>query len=280
MAYRIAPAARTLLCAALLTLAGCAALPLPVGTLPADPVRAEQQYREGLNYTQGVGVSQDYARGMQAFKQAARLGSADAAYMAGMGYLTGRGVTADDASAARWLEIANRAGHTPATFQLAKLYLNGKGVDQDRAWGALLLGLAAAEGHSQAMLELAVCYRAGIGVPTDVGLAWYWADQAGRHDRKPLIQTVSARLYRDSSEAQRQNASARATSAQKRPLGLAAATYTQLQLKQQGYNPGPADGLWGPSSSRALDAFRNAHSLPAGGAPDNADMLRLRALSK
>nr|WP_067298071.1 SEL1-like repeat protein [Marinobacterium profundum] len=279
MAYRIAPSTRTLLCAALLTLAGCAALPLPVGTLPADPVRAEQQYREGLNFTQGVGVSQDYARGMNAFKQAARLGSADAAYMAGMGYLTGRGVAPDDASAARWLEIANRAGHTPATFQLGKLYLNGKGVEQDRAWGALLLGLAAINGHSQAMLELAVCYRAGIGVPTDAGLAWYWADQAGRNDSNPLIQTVTARLYQDSSLAQRQNASSRAASAQKRPLGLASATYTQQLLKQQGYNPGPADGLWGPASSRALDAFRSAHSLPPGGPANNADLLRLRALS-
>ncbi|UTW11583.1 SEL1-like repeat protein [Marinobacterium rhizophilum] len=280
MAYRIAPKPLSLLCAAVLGLAGCSALPLPIGTLPADPEKAEQHYREGLHYTQGVGVTQDYARGMQSFRQAARLGSANAAYMAGMGYLTGRGVAADDASAARWLEVANRDGHIGATFQLGKLYLKGQGVDQDRAWGALLLGLAAANGHSQAMLELAVCYRAGIGVPTDPGLAWYWADQASRIDSNPLIQTVSARLYHDSNAAQRQNASDRAGSAQKRALGLAGATYTQQQLKQQGYNPGPADGLWGPASSRALDAFRNAHALPRGGAPDNADLLRLRALSQ
>jgi hypothetical protein len=279
MAHRIAPLARTLLCATLLSLAGCASLPLPVGTLPADPVRAEQAYREGLSYTQGAGVTQDYAQGMQSFKQAARLGSADAAYMVGMGYLTGRGVARDDASAARWLEVANRAGHRAATFQLGKLHLNGQGVTRDRAWGALLLGLAASAGHSRAMLELAVCYRAGLGVPTDPGLAWYWADQARRNDANPLIQTVSDKLYRDSSDAQRQSAAARAASAQNRPLGLAGATYAQQQLQRLGYNPGQADGLWGPASNRALDAFRTAHSLPRGRPPDNADLLRLRALS-
>lgn len=279
MAYRVTSQARTLLCAAALTLAGCSALPLPVGTLPADPAKAEQHYREGLNYTQGVGVSQDYARGMQSFKQAARLGSADAAYLVGMGYLTGRGVTRDYSTAAQWLEIANRAGHNPATFQLGKLYLKGQGVSQDKEWGALLLGLAATGGHAQAMLELAVCYRGGIGVPTDPGLAWYWADQAGQSDTNPLIQTVSARLRRDSSQAQRQSATARAKSAQKRPLNLASATYAQLQLQMLGYNPGSADGLWGPASSRALDAFRATQGLPRGTAPDNADLLRLRALS-
>ncbi len=279
VAYRITPLARALLCTAILTISGCAALPLPVGTLAPDPVRADEEYRQGLAHTQGIGVPQNYARGVKSFKQAARLGSADAAYMTGMAYLIGRGVTPDLSSAVRWLEVANRAGHSGATYQLGKLYIKGQGVTQDQAWGALLLGLAAGDGHSQAMLELAICYRAGIGLPVDPGMAWYWADTSDRADASQTAKAVSNKLRELSSDAQRTRATSRAASARRGTLDLASATYAQQQLSLLGYRPGGIDGLWGPASARALEAFRNAESLPHRGPPGNTDLLQLRLRS-
>ncbi len=42
---------------------------------------------------------------------------------------------------------------------------------------------------------------------------------------------------------------------------------TQAYLAELGYDPGPADGAWGPRTQRALDAFRRDTGLPVGGGP-------------
>lgn len=267
---------RPLMLTAALALSGCAAMPLPVGSLPDDPERAAQQYRLGLDFTQGVGVKQDYARGLGHFKQAARLGSDEAAYMAGMAYMTGRGTGRDFGAAARWLEPAAEAGHPNAAYQLGRLHINGLGIPEDEAWGAYWLGRAAAAGHGEAMLRLAICYHAGMGLPKDPGMAWYWADQAAQTGTDKAVEARS-RLRAATDAAQRTQAAARARRAAASGVDLATATYMQRQLQRLGYAPGVIDGLWGPRSAAALDAFRGAKSLPQLSGPTAADLERLRS---
>lgn len=277
MAHRPVSGSRALLFGALL-LSGCAALPLPVGTLQPDPVQAAREYRLGLAYSDGSGVATDPASALTHFKRAARLGSADGAYRVGMAYLTGQGVEQDPAQAATWFQPAVEAGHAAASYQLGKLYINGRGVSTDKPWGARLLGMAASRGYPEAMLELAVCYHAGIGVPKDPGMAWYWSDRAARNDA-PMATEATAKLRRFSRTSQRENARSRVLRADRQKPDLATTTYIQQQLSALGYHPGSIDGIWGPASTRALTHFRQLEALPRGGPPDDADLLRLRVRS-
>ena len=47
-----------------------------------------------------------------------------------------------------------------------------------------------------------------------------------------------------------------------------------------GYDPGPADGIYGPKSARALKNFQNDHGLPATGIPDENAYAEIKAASK
>lgn len=42
----------------------------------------------------------------------------------------------------------------------------------------------------------------------------------------------------------------------------------QRELNQRGYDPGPVDGVWGPQTSRAAEAFQRANNMQATGRPD------------
>jgi len=265
---------RALLLSTAIGLAGCSALSGSFGSLEPDPQRAAAEYRVGINYTQGIGVEQDYAKGVRHFKRAAQLGSLEGAYMTGLAYVTGRGVKGDFETAAGWLEPAAEGGHTGAAFLLGKLYINGQGVDRDRAWGAYWLGRAAAGGQAQAMLELAICYHAGIGLPADPGMAWLWADRAADAGVDKAAE-ASSKLRGESSATERRSAISRAQQAGTGASDLATTTYLQQQLLQLGYEPGIIDGLWGPRTRKALSRFRLAESLPDPETPRFNDLERL-----
>lgn len=275
MRLRATRTLRALLLGTAIGLSGCSTLSLPFITPDPDPQLAQEEYRQGLNYTQGIGVEQDYAEGVRHFKRAARFGSRDAAYMTGLAYVTGRGVNGDFAEAAEWLEPAAEAGHDGAALLLGKLYISGLGVDQDKDWGAYWIGRAAAGGVNQAMLELAVCYHAGIGLPNDAGMAWLWADRAADAGIDKATE-ASRQLLAKSSAAQRREAISRVQRAGAGSHDIATTTYLQQKLRQLGYEPGTVDGLWGPRTQKALNVFRLTESLPQADTPQLDDLKRLR----
>ncbi len=51
----------------------------------------------------------------------------------------------------------------------------------------------------------------------------------------------------------------------------------QTELDRLGYNPGPADGFWGPNTRRAVLLFRMAHDMKASTRVDAAFLERLKA---
>lgn len=79
-----------------------------------------------------------------------------------------------------------------------------------------------------------------------------------------LVAALAAGPHVVSGDAQRRGAR---PAAQPRPDGLQAALAIQVALDRAGFSPGVLDGRMGPSTTKALDAYREAN----GGAPPEVD---------
>ena len=122
---------------------------------------------------------------LDATRQAAEQGDAEAQYELGGVYLGGRGVVEDEAEAARWLRLAAEQGHVNAQNTLAFMYILGRGVVKDEAEAVRWYRMAAEQGDAWAHFKLAEMYADGRGVVKDEAEAVRWyrlaADQ-GRTD--------------------------------------------------------------------------------------------------
>lgn len=75
---------------------------------------AEGAYRLGLRHEHGEGVPRDFARALDLYCDADRLGHSGATFNIGWMYANGRGVFRDDAQAAAWFRRAEGRGHPHA----------------------------------------------------------------------------------------------------------------------------------------------------------------------
>ena len=96
----------------------------------ADQVEA--QYREGVKYATGQGVSKDFTVAARWFSLAAEKGDAEAQHALGVLYANGQGVPRDDMTAMKWLSLAARQGHSGAKASLNMLYEAGRGTPPAR----------------------------------------------------------------------------------------------------------------------------------------------------
>lgn len=255
-------------------LSGCAELSSS-GWIATDdnPKLAQAEYRRAMEYTQGRGVDQDYARGVTEFKRAAYHGSASGAYMAGMSYLTGRGVEHSYSSAAQWLELAAKQGHSRAQYQLSRLYLSGKGVDKDPIWAMFLAGKAAAQDHPKAAFEVGVGYAKGLGLPASNASAWYWFSQAEKLQIEHSVQ-LRRKMQGLTTSVQRQRIS-QYMKLRQQPDRVTA-QYIQQQLKRMGYLKGSVDGIWGLQSRVAFSRYTQKELLLSDVAIDWSTLQLLR----
>jgi len=82
------------------------------------------QYNLAVRYESGKGVSQDYARAVKFFHQAAGGEHEEAQYSLGHIYLNGEcGVDADGAEGLAWLTRSARQGYAKAQFALGMIFL-------------------------------------------------------------------------------------------------------------------------------------------------------------
>jgi TPR repeat protein len=163
-------------------------------------------------------------------------------------YENGSAGVTDLASAVHFYQQAADLGHGGGTARLARLYLNGKGVAADPVKARELFEAGATRGHTRSALGLAEMQLGGQGGPVDIenGVAWL-----GRVYR----QTGSKKLREQVNQL----------------LDQVPAT-TRLQmiqtwLTEEGYNPGPADGLMGPATRDAIVAFEGSRGLVPQGEP-------------
>ena len=84
----------------------------------AEQADADAQFKLGLHYFEGTGVSQDYAEAVKWFRKSAEQGNVDAQFYLGYCYEEGNGVTQDYAEAVKWYRKSAEQGDAGAQCNL------------------------------------------------------------------------------------------------------------------------------------------------------------------
>lgn len=273
------------------------ALPAAIGpqrlrdaALAGDPVAA---FEVAARYAEGRSVPQDMAAAVAWYEQAAEAGLAPAQYRLGSIYEKGLGGVRDVGAAQEWYTRATEAGNVKAMHNLAVLYAEGAAGEPDLERAAELFRQAAEHGVRDSQFNLAILHARGLGVPQDLIEAYKWfAVAAGSGDEESLRRRdiIAAAL------AEPDRAKAEAAAAAFEPIPLVAeanemllpeggwgddATGVEIRsdnelvalvqklLAEQGFDPGPADGLLGRQTIEAITAFQQNAGLPRTGQIDN-----------
>jgi TPR repeat protein len=110
----------------------------------------EAQFRLGVLYVRGQGVTKNFGRAVGWFKRAAAKGHVRAMVNLGTLYAGGRGVKKSEAVAYQWFRRAALKGDTLGMVKLGTMYANGDGVKRNDVYAYLWFALAAAKGFRQA----------------------------------------------------------------------------------------------------------------------------------
>lgn len=113
-------------------------------------------------------------------------------FRVGMMYLNGVGVSQDAREAVNFLTKAAEAGDVRAEFQLGVLYDNGQSVDKDPAKAFEWFRKAATGGLPQAMYNVGNAYRTGVGTDRDYPTALEMYKQAALKGYGPAAHNVGA----------------------------------------------------------------------------------------
>ena len=140
---------------------------------------AEKLYSEGKKLYD----AEQYEQAFPKLKAAAEKGHKKAQYRVGLCYDKGRGVTEDDAKAVAWYQKAVDQGYAKAQYQLGKCYKNGEGIAKDEKKAVELFLLAAKQDNGDAQYQLAKCYLKGKGVAKDEAKAKAWLKKAVKNEK-------------------------------------------------------------------------------------------------
>ena len=142
----------------------------------------ESQWRLGVLYARGLGVTEDDAKAKRLIHKAAEQGLAEAQFTLGTMYATGSGIvdSEDYSEAARWLTraiehgLTVEQGLTQVQFMLGTMYHEGNGVSQNYFEAVRWYRLAAEQGNTDAQFYLGFMYANGAGIPEDAVYAYAW----------------------------------------------------------------------------------------------------------
>ena len=249
----------------------------------------------GFMYADGKGVPQDFVEVhkwfgraptkdptpehmetvRRLFRNAAEQGDALAQFF--MGLLSGDGKGGvDSVEAAKWLRKAAEQGHALSQYFLGNMYRKGDGLSQNHTEAVKLFRKASAKGLPWAQLVLGDMYRDGDGVPQDPAEAAKWfrkaADQGAAEAQFSLgnLYTEGMGVPQDYSQAKRwyrlaaeqgHDGAQKALKAELAERGLELSPsdrrLIQMGLVDWGFDPGDADGLFGPKTRKAIRSWQS-----------------------
>lgn len=165
------PVIKMIAAAALVTAAGCGNAQnttlIPSLERLAKSGNAEAIYHLGMAYQTGLGVTEDHAKALDAFRRAAGLGDPLGSYKLGC-YYDGQGaglIKADAALALKHKLVAAKAGYALAQQDVGVLYAQSGDVPTGLIW----LEKSAAQGWSGGLMTLASVYNGAAGEKPDAG---------------------------------------------------------------------------------------------------------------
>lgn len=221
----------------------------------AEAGNGEAMHNLGVLYETGDGVAADPARAIEWYRRATEVGVPHSAFNLANMYREGRGVEVDLRRAGELYEKAGSAGHGGALNNLGAMFLSGMGVEADAEIAARLFQLAAENGSVNGLISLAQLREEGIGVDQDpIEAARLYRIAAGTGDESAIAYLPTMRPAVD--EALPADAS-----------GSALVAQTQRLLGALGYDAGPVDGMMGPQTRSAIEAFAAAEGVRAAGDP-------------
>lgn len=259
--------------------------------LSGDPVAA---YEIATRYAEGRGAPRDMAQAAHWYRQAADAGLAPAQYRLGSLYERGQGVAKDPAQAVALYRQAAEQGNAGAMHNLAVLVSEGAAGAPDPRAAVKWFITAAGYGVKDSQYNLGVVYARGLGAATDLPEAYKWfavaaatgdKDAAARRDEvAALLDQNQLALARAAVKAWRPNAPPAAANVVTAPAGgwegpavvltadnqKALVMKIQTLLAEQGYDPGPADGVEGPKTRDAVRAFQERAGLVGTGLIDRS----------
>jgi TPR repeat protein len=145
---------------------------------------ADDQFRVGLMYKKGFGVTKNDQEAINWFIKAAEQGHKKAQFNLGLMYKKGCGVTKNDQEAIKWLKKSAKQGHMQSQGLLGWMYKNGCEISKDDKKAVKWYVRAAKQGHTGAQFNLGLIYENGLGVTKNTAEAIKWyskASELGHH---------------------------------------------------------------------------------------------------
>ena len=136
------------------------------------------QFRLGVMYNMGKGVTQNYSEAMKWYLKSANQGNASAQYNIGVMYEKGQGLKLDCSEANKWYLKAAEQGLVQAQFNLGCNLYFGNGITQNYTDAFNWLLKAANSGDANAQYNVGVMYERGRGVKQDYSEALKWYTKA------------------------------------------------------------------------------------------------------
>lgn len=248
---------------------------------------ATAQFRLGLRYRDGDGVSQSYTEAARWFMAAANQGHVDAQMNLGVMYRQGVGVPKSIDDARIWLHAAAREGHAEAQKYLGEVYAQDDQGTPDYFQAARWFSEAAQQGVVDAQYNMGVLYEGGLGVPRDIEQAYYWfglaarlGDSVAAEDQSRLAAQIEAarRAALDGRIAAFQPVRAiePGTIVREEQATASGGNRTEITRRDQirelqmllvarGYDPGTPDGLPGERTRDAIRRFQSDRGLAVDG---------------
>ena len=161
---------------------------------PAPTAVSEKQVNEWSAEGDRLYGQKRYDEAVGYYRRAAEQGHAWAQFRLGLCYENGRGITKDATQAVTWYRKAAEQGHAPAQSNLGYCYGTGTGVAKDATQAVYWYRKAAEQGLAPAQYNLGWCYQHGRGVTADKvqAIAWYRkAAEQGDADAKKKLEELT-----------------------------------------------------------------------------------------
>jgi uncharacterized protein len=114
----------------------------------------------------------DYATALKLFRPLGEQGDAKAQFKIGLMYELGEGVTQDYAESEKWYRRSAEQGVANAQDALGDMYFFGNGVPEDELEAMKWYREAANQGLASAQFSLGLIYENGNSIPPRVGINW------------------------------------------------------------------------------------------------------------